>query len=186
MPQQESGRMRGFQLWINLPAREKMKPASYRDIQPAEIPVVPLPGGGRARVIAGTLMAGGQPVPGPVNGLTTEPLYVDVELPGGATFSHPARNDDNVFVYAYEGSVRVGPEGATVALPVHSAGVLSRGERIDVTADAEGARFLLLSARPLGEPVVQYGPFVMNTRDEIEQAIRDYQSGQFGRATVQA
>lgn len=174
MPQQESGRMRGFQLWINLPAREKMKPASYRDIQPHEIPAVPLPGGGRAKVIAGTLTVEGRSTPGPIQGLTTDPLYLDIELPAGATFSHPVRTADNAFLYPYEGSVSIGSAG----VKTHSAGVLSAGDRVEVTAGAEAARFILLAARPLGEPIVQYGPFVMNTREEIEQAMRDYQNGE--------
>src|SRR5438874_13475047 len=89
MPQQERGRMRGFQLWINLPAQEKMKAAGYRDIQPDEIPVVALPGGGQVKVIAGTLSLGGRTTPGPIQGLTTDPLYFDIELPAGATFTHP-------------------------------------------------------------------------------------------------
>ena len=173
MPQQESGRMRGFQLWINLPAREKMKPASYRDIQPHEIPVVPLRGGGRAKVIAGTLTLDSRSTPGPIQGLTTNPLYLDIELPAGAILSHPVRMDDNVFLYPYEGRVNIG----SASVLTHSAGVLSAGDRIEVAAGTDGARFILLAARPLGEPVVQYGPFVMNTREEIEQAMRDYQNG---------
>ena len=177
MPQQERGRMRGFQLWINLPAKEKMKPAGYRDIPAAKIPVVPLPGGGRVRVIAGTLVVNGSSTPGPMQGLATDPLYFDVELSARGIFSHPVSPDHNAFLYAYEGAVEVGAAGATRALKAHSAGVLSAGDRIEVTAAADGARFILLAGRPLREPVVQYGPFVMNTREEIEQAIRDYQSG---------
>ena len=178
MPQQEHGRMRGFQLWINLPAREKMKPASYRDIDPAEIPVASLHGGGRAKVIAGTLELDGQPVPGPIQGLSTDPLYIDVELPAGAAFTQPVPADYNAFMYVFEGSADVGAPGAAKRLGTHAAGVLASGNRVEVTAGPDGARFLLLAGRPLGEPVVQYGPFVMNTRDEIEQAIRDYQSGE--------
>ena len=177
MPQQESGRMRGFQLWINLPAREKMKPAGYRDIPAAQIPVVDLPGGGRARVIAGTLDVGGRSTQGPMQGLSTEPVYLDVELPAGAAFTHPVKSGHNVFVYVYEGGLEVGPAGSAKPLKTHSAGVLSAGDRIEVRAAKEGARFILLAGRPLNEPVVQYGPFVMNTREEIEQAVRDYQSG---------
>ena len=177
MPQQESGRMRGFQLWINLPAREKMKPAGYRDIPASQIPVVELKGGGRVRVIAGTLEAGGQATPGPMQGLTTDPLYFDVELPAGAALTHPVKSDYNVFLYVYEGGVEVGPAGAARPLKTHSAGVLAAGDRVEVRATKEGARFILLAGRPLREPVVQYGPFVMNTREEIEQAVRDYQGG---------
>ena len=177
MPQQESGRMRGFQLWINLPAREKMKRAGYRDIPASQIPVVDLPGGGRVKVIAGTLEADDRATPGPMQGLTTDPLYFDVELPAGAAFTHPVKSDHNVFLYVYEGGLEIGPAGKARPLQTHGAGVLSAGDRIEVGAAAEGARFILLAGRPLGEPVVQYGPFVMNTREEIEQAIRDYQSG---------
>lgn len=181
MPQQERGRMRGFQLWVNLPAREKMKPAGYRDLQAPEIPVVPLPGGGRVKVIAGTLVLDGQLTPGPIQGVTTDPFYIDVKLPPAGKFSHAVKSGYNVFVYPYEGSVNVGPTGAARPLDTHNAGVLSAGDRIEVSAGAEGARLLVLAGRPLHEPIVQYGPFVMNTREEIEQAIRDYQSGELTR-----
>ena len=181
MPQQEHGRMRGFQLWINLPAREKMKPAGYRDIDPAEIPVVDLRGGGRAKVIAGTLAADGRSVPGPIQGLSTDPLYLDVVLPAGAAFTQPVALGHNAFIYVFEGSASVGAPATARTLGTHAAGVLAQGDRIEASAGAEGARFLLLAGRPLGEPVVQHGPFVMNTREEIEQAIRDYQSGELTR-----
>ncbi len=183
MPQQEHGRMRGFQLWINLPAREKMKPAGYRDIGPAEIPAVPLRGGGRAKVIAGTLESDGRSVPGPMQGLATDPLYLDVELPAGAAFTQAVAGGHNAFIYVFEGSLSVGAPAAARTLVTHAAGVLGKGDRVEVTAGAVGARFLLLAGRPLGEPVVQHGPFVMNTREEIEQAIRDYQSGELTRTT---
>jgi redox-sensitive bicupin YhaK (pirin superfamily) len=181
MPQQLEGRMRGFQLWINLPAREKMKKPGYRDIAPQEIPAAALPGGARAKVIAGTLIAGRGSTPGPIQGLATDPLYLDVELPAGAVFSHPVQGDYSAFLYPFEGSLEVGPAGAARTLKRQSAGVLGPGERIEARAGTQGARFLLLAARPLGEPIVQYGPFVMNTRQEIEQAIRDYQSGELTR-----
>jgi quercetin 2,3-dioxygenase len=176
MPQHSAGRMRGFQLWLNLPAKEKMKPASYRDIPAGEIPVVKLAGGGEAHVIAGTLAQDAQRTAGPVNGatpLTTDPLYVDVHLPAGAPFSAPIPQGHNAFLYAYEGSAKIGEH----EIPHRAAGLLSDGDAVTVTAGAEGARFLLLAAKPLREPVVQYGPFVMNTRDEIEQALQDYNDG---------
>lgn len=177
MPQQERGRMRGFQLWVNLPAIEKMKPAGYRDIQAAEIPVVDLPGGGRVKVIAGTLVQGSAATPGPIQGLTTDPLYLDVELPAGATFRQPVQPGYHAFVYPFEGSVEIGPEGSRRLLKTHHAGVLSDGDRIELTAGPQGGRAIVLAGRPLLEPIVQYGPFVMNSQEEIEQAIRDYQSG---------
>ncbi|MFA4968274.1 MAG: pirin family protein [Sulfuritalea sp.] len=178
MPQQESGRMRGFQLWINLPAAEKMKPAHYRDIRPEEIPQTVLPGGGEARVIAGNIVVDGREVAGPVQGLSTEALYLDVRLPAGGNFAHAVPDGHNAFLYAYEGSVRIGQEGDSPRLSAQDAGVLSSGESVEIHADDGPASFLLLAARPLREPVVQYGPFVMNTREEIEQAIADYRDNQ--------
>lgn len=177
MPQQLEGRMRGFQLWINLPAREKMKAAGYRDIAPHEIPAVDLSGGGRVKVIAGAVEIGGAKTNGPIAGGTTDPTYLDVELPAGATYEHGVDPSYNAFIYAYEGAVTIGEGDSARRLDERSAGLLSAGDRIEAKAEAAGARFLLLAARPLREPVVQYGPFVMNTREEIEQAIRDYQSG---------
>ena len=182
MPQQTSGRMRGFQLWINLPAAEKMKPAGYRDLQPEEIPELALAGGGSARVIAGRLESGGRAVAGPIAGLSTDPTYLDLRLAAGARFAHELPDGHTAFDYPSEGSLRVGAAGAERPLPAHRAGFLSTQGRVEIAAGPEGARFLLLAARPLREPVVQYGPFVMNTREEIEQAIRDYQSGAFTRA----
>ena len=178
MPQQSEGRMRGFQLWLNLPAKEKMKPASYRDIPSEQIPTVALAGGGDVRVIAGSFEQGGKIAQGPVNGagtkLTTNPLYVDVHLPAGAELTTPIAQGHNAFLYAYEGSATIGGKD----LPHRAAGLLSDGDSVTIRAGKEDARCLLLAARPLREPVVQYGPFVMNTRDEIEQAIEDYQTGQ--------
>lgn len=187
MPQQESGRMRGFQLWINLPAAEKMKAPSYRDIQAADIPIVELAGGVRVKVIAGTLEHDGRRTDGPIRGLTTSPLYFDVELPAGAVFRHPLASELNAFVFPYEGSVAVGPADSRHDVPHRSAGVLTAGNALEIATGTIGARLIVLAARPLGEPVVQYGPFVMNTQDEIRQAIADYQSGRFGEraATVE-
>jgi redox-sensitive bicupin YhaK (pirin superfamily) len=182
MPQQEQGRMRGFQLWINLPAQEKMKPAGYRDIQAQDIPVVALANGGSVKVIAGSVVANGAKTSGPIQGLTTDPLYLDVSLPAGAQFTHVLPRDYNAFLYAYEGTVQVGPEGAQKELKTQGAGVLSAGENIALSGGADGARLILLAAKPLREPVVQYGPFVMNTREQIEQAIADYQNGTLAQA----
>jgi len=173
MPQQKEGRMRGFQLWINLPAREKMKPASYRDIPAGEIPVVALPGGAQVKVIAGQVQADGVRTEGAIRGVSTEPVYLDVVLPAGSRFEQALPEAHNAFVYAYEGSLRIGER----EVPRHAAGVLSAGSRFEAEAGPEGARFILLAGKPLREPVVQYGPFVMNTREEIEQALDDYRRG---------
>jgi redox-sensitive bicupin YhaK (pirin superfamily) len=175
MPQQTEGRMRGFQLWINLPAREKMKPAAYREIPPREIPTAALAGGGEARVIAGTLQQGDVSVSGPIGGLSTEPLYFDLRLPAGVTATIPIPATHNAFMYVYEGEAVVGEDARP--LPFRSAGLLTNGDAVRVRAGDRGAGLLLLGGRPIGEPVVQYGPFVMNTPREIEQAIIDYQRG---------
>jgi quercetin 2,3-dioxygenase len=184
MPQQEQGRMRGFQLWINLPASEKMKPAAYRDIPAAEIPVVALPHGGTAKVVAGTLDVEGRTTAGPIQGLTTAPLYLDIELPAGASVTVPTPQGHSAFVYVFEGSVAIGPAASARELGAHHVGILADGDEVTLTGGAAGGRLLLLAGHPLREPVVQYGPFVMNTREEIEQAIRDYQSGRLTDAVA--
>lgn len=188
MPQQSEGRMRGFQLWINLPSKEKMKPAQYRDIPAQQIPRVQLPSGAAARVIAGALQLDGNTVSGPVNSQesprSTDPLYLDLTLPAGVDMVVPVTAGHNAFLYVYEGEARVGEQQHSRTLPYRAAGVLSNEEeadadRVHVAGGARGAQLLLLAARPLREPVVQYGPFVMNTRQEIEQALDDYRSGRF-------
>jgi redox-sensitive bicupin YhaK (pirin superfamily) len=178
MPQQESGRMRGFQLWINLPANEKMKPASYLDIQPEEIPLVYLDNGGTVKVIAGMAHLNGKSVAGPIQGLSTAPLFLDVHLQAGQNFTQLIAEDHNAFVYPYEGKVLIGAKAEQRLLESQAAGALSAVGYAEVSAGESPASFLLLAARPLLEPIVQYGPFVMNTREEIDQAITDYQSGQ--------
>jgi len=183
MPQQESGLMRGFQLWINLPARDKMSPAGYQDIPAASLPVVEDGAGLRAVVVAGEWDHAGARAVGPVAGLATQPLFVDLALPADARLSLPLPASHNAFVYVYEGALALpasaqgGTADGTALLPARHGGVLGPGARIEAVAGAAGARCLLLAARPIGEPVVQYGPFVMNTREEIEQAVNDYQTG---------
>ena len=175
MPQQTAGRMRGFQLWINLPSREKMKPAAYRDIPSPQIPTLPLAGGGEIRLIAGDFAQGGVKSAGPIGGLSTQPQYFDVRLPAGVSVTIPTPAAHNTFLYVYEGDAVVGDDSRP--LPFRSAGLLTPGDQVEVRAGAGGAKLLLLSGKPIGEPVVQFGPFVMNTREEIEQAIADYQQG---------
>ncbi|MGD0960176.1 MAG: pirin family protein [Methylomonas sp.] len=177
MPQQESGRMRGFQLWINLPAKEKMKPAGYQDVQPEQIPVHKLAGGGEVKVIAGAAEIAGETILGPIQGISAQALFLDVRLPAGGRFELAMITDQNAVVYPYEGEVAIGPAANGRSLEAQAAGVLSGGDRIEIHAGAQAAAFLLLAARPLGEPIVQYGPFVMNTREEIEQALADYKNG---------
>ncbi|PJA41855.1 MAG: quercetin 2,3-dioxygenase [Lysobacterales bacterium CG_4_9_14_3_um_filter_62_6] len=175
MPQQTNGRLRGFQLWINLPAAEKMQPPAYRDLPARDLPMVGLLGGGEARVIAGVLTQGEQTTAGPIQGHSTAPLYLDLHLPAGSVFEASISAGHNAFVYVYDGDANVGAE--QTPLPLRAACLLSDGDQVRVGAGDHGARLLLLAAKPLHEPVVQYGPFVMNTREQIEQAISDYQNG---------
>lgn len=175
MPRQESGRMRGFQLWINLPAREKMKPASYRDLAPEMIPETPLADGGLARIIAGTFLHEESATCGPVNGISRNPVFFDIRLPAGSRFSHPLAPTSHAFLYPYQGSLIVDPDGSAASLAAHQAGILGEGDAVSVLA-TEPSAFLVLAADPIGEPIVQYGPFVMNTAEEIDQAITDYRN----------
>jgi redox-sensitive bicupin YhaK (pirin superfamily) len=180
MPQQTAGRMRGFQLWINLPAREKMKPAAYRDIPASAIPTVSLARGGEIRIIAGAFEQDGVRTTGPISGLSTQPQYYDVRLPAETSVTIATPVDQNTMLYVYEGDAVVGPDAR--ALPFRAAGLLTPGPDVIVRSGPKGVRLLLLSGKPIGEPVVQYGPFVMNTREEIEQAISDYQRGKLAVA----
>jgi quercetin 2,3-dioxygenase len=183
MPQQTEGRMRGFQLWLNLPSQEKMKPASYRDIPAGEVTSVQLDCGAIIKVIAGSLELEGSKISGPMNTadspLSTDPLYIDLHLPRDVSVELPVRDGHNAFIYLYEGDAAIGPEKSPRTLPTRAAGVLSDGDRVCVRSGEHGARLLLLAGRPLKEPVVQYGPFVMNTSAQIEQAIEDFQRGRF-------
>jgi redox-sensitive bicupin YhaK (pirin superfamily) len=176
MPQQTQGRMRGFQLWLNLPAAEKMRPAAYRDVPREQIPTVELPGVGTTRVIAGSFIHGSSQTAGPIGGSATEPVFLDVRLLPGASLEIPLPAGHNAFVYPYDGLAAVGPDRRL--LPNRAAGLLSGGDLVSLAAGPEGAGLLLLAGRPLREPVVQYGPFVMNSWEEIERAVLDYQRGQ--------
>ena len=173
MPQQEEGRMHGFQLWINLPAAEKLKDAVYRDISPEAVPEAPLPDGGLARVIAGRLDLDGTPVDGAVTGISTDPLYVDLHLPAGAATTFPVTAGHTALAYVYAGTLAIA--GETVG--ARQLARLGDGDAVRLQAGDTGARVLLLAARPLHEPVVHHGPFVMNTPEEIAQAIADYREG---------
>ena len=180
MPQQKEGRMRGFQLWLNLPAKEKMKPAGYRDIQATEIPEVALSGGVLIKVIAGEIASEDGNVVGPIHGpsqkISTDPQYWDVSLRSGAEATLPIPATHNAFLYVFEGEVLInGRDGRKV--PTHNAAILGEGDSLHISAGSRDARFLLLAGKPIGEPIVQYGPFVMNSVEEIEQALQDYRQG---------
>ena len=176
MPQQVAGRMRGFQLWINLPAADKMKPAAYQDLDPERIPRV-VQGGASVRVVAGEFApppgSGGAPVAGPIAGGATAPFYLDVGLEPGAALALATPAGHHVLAYVFEGEASVGGR----MLAKGQLGLLGDGTTLELRAGAGAARILVIGGRPLREPVVHYGPFVMNTVAEIEQAVRDFRSG---------
>ena len=175
MPEQQAGVMEGFQLWLNLPGTNKMCPPWYRDIQSAEIPELTTPAGVTLRVIAGASHG----VQGAMQRDHTEPLYLDLHFPaGGGTVSQPLPAEHNAFIYVYRGSVEVvnpAGQGATVAL--HRMAILANeGDGVTLRASS-GARALLIAGKPLNEPIAQYGPFVMNTREQLMEAVHDFQNG---------
>ena len=177
MPQVRPEGIGGLQLWLNLPAREKMTRPRYRDLAGGALAETELDGGARARVIAGEA-AGGRLV-GPVEGLAVAPKFLDVTLPAGATFREAVTRGHTAFAYVDGGEVRFGPAGTAVRAP--SLVIFGDGDLVEAVAGQGGGRFLLAAARPLGEPIARHGPFVMNTRAEIEQALRDLRSGHFIR-----
>ncbi|PKM30274.1 MAG: quercetin 2,3-dioxygenase [Gammaproteobacteria bacterium HGW-Gammaproteobacteria-11] len=177
MPQQTSGRMRGFQLWINLPAAEKMQPASYQDLPANAMNNLVLAEGGSVSMIAGTLQIEGQSVEGPIQGKSTQPLYADLHLQPGQSISLPVPETLNTMLYVYEGSLTIRGRDREAGLGRGQLGRLGSGNQLSIQAGDQGVRALLIAGKPLGEPIVQYGPFVMNSREEIEQAMRDYQGG---------
>ena len=168
MPQQTAGLMRGFQLWINLPAKEKMSAPGYQEFSPEAIPVIESDTA-TVRLLIGEY-AGRR---GRVEDAYTSVQYLDVALNAGKTFTHEMAGDLRAFVYVFEGSASLGD----TSLPKHSFAVLGEGDGVQVTAGSQGARFILVAGRPINEPIVQYGPFVMNTREEIEHAFRDFRDG---------
>ncbi len=176
MPEQEDGRLAGFQLWVNLPARDKLCDPAYHEYAADRIPVENHSSGGTIRVITGTTSAGTQ---GPVRGVVTEPLYLDVELPANAEFEEMVSPEHSAFIFGIEGEMQIGGTEGDGQIRSRELGILGDGARVTVRAGSGGARFLLVAARALHEPVARYGPFVMNTRSEIEQAIRDFNSGRF-------
>ncbi|HDZ57740.1 MAG TPA: pirin family protein [Pseudomonas xinjiangensis] len=177
MPQQDSGLMRGFQLWINLPAAEKMQPARYTDLPAAQFQTHDLPGGGTVKVIAGRFAVAGKTMEGPIQGRSTQPLYLDLQLPAGQQLALPMDEHLNALVYVYEGAVSVADERSDTLLEEKQLGRLGEGQTVMLNAGNQGVRLLLLAGKPIGEPIVQYGPFVMNKREEIEQALHDFRAG---------
>ena len=175
MPEQENGVMEGFQLWLNLPAKDKMNPPWYRDFAAAELPRYADSHGVTVQVIAGA--SGG--VTGAVQRPDTDVTFLDLDLPAGSVFEQPIAPGHNAFVCVYRGEVTIG----TQVVRRHEMAILANEATADgVRIEAgEAAKAVLLAGRPLGEPIAQYGPFVMNTADEIRQAMDDYRNGRLGR-----
>jgi redox-sensitive bicupin YhaK (pirin superfamily) len=173
MPEQNEGLMEGFQLWLNLPASDKMRDPWYRDIPNAEVPRFTLESGVTVQVIAGNTHG----VDGAVQRAGTEPLYLDIELPAGASFEQPLAAGHNAFLYVFRGEAVVGGKGVQQARMA----ILDNAEGADgvVIKASTPTRLLLIAGRPLKEPIAQYGPFVMNTQAELQQAVEDFRSGRF-------
>ena len=171
MPAQTNGQLFGFQLWLNLPAKEKMRDPWYADIPASDIPQIDLGGGNIAKLIVGEW--NGVKGAGPDRAIA--PFFADVTLAANGSVDVPVPVGHNGFIYVFEGDARVGSETVRTG----QLGVLSSGDKLHVEAEGQGARFLVVAGKPLREPIAKYGPFVMNTQDEIRHAIQDYQSGKF-------
>ena len=174
MPEQEQGLMRGFQLWINLPASEKMTAPKYQEFSAQQIPLVTQDNGAQIKVIAGVV----GDVVGPVRQPATQPIYLDVLLAASQDFEHGLPEDHNAFVYVYEGELNLVVEGEKNRIKTSELVSLTPGDCVRCEA-SETTRFIFVAGKPLNEPVARYGPFVMNTQAEIQQAIQDFQAGRF-------
>ncbi len=180
MPEQQEGRMHGFQLWLNLPAREKMTAPKYQEFGPERIPVAAPAPGVTVRAIAGRVAD----ITGPISQPATDPTYLDLSLRPGAQFVHALPPEHAVFVYVFEGAMRIGAEPEDRIVHAHELAVLGAGDEVRLSGVSEGtpdesARAILVAGRPLREPLARHGPFVMNTREELQQAFADFQSGRF-------
>lgn len=174
MPEQSVGRMRGFQLWVNLPARDKMTPPRYQEFPPERIPRVRPTPGVEVAVIAGRVDGAS----GPVRQPATEPVYLDIALEAGTRWSVDLPEGHAAMAYVFEGAVRLGAEPEPREVLAGQLAVLGGGATVQLAADT-AARLLLIAGRPLREPVARHGPFVMNTRQELMQAFVDFQQGRF-------
>ncbi|MDF3020311.1 MAG: pirin [Steroidobacteraceae bacterium] len=174
MPEQTEGKMRGFQLWLNLPARDKMAEPNYQEFGPDKLPVVER-AGVNVKVIAGQVDG----TVGPVRQPATDPTYLDLRIDAGAAFTLPLPVGHSAFIYVYEGSAAVGTGRDAAVIEAQELAVLGDGSEVRLEGRAARTRAILVAGRPLREPVARYGPFVMNTREEIMQAFSDYQTGKF-------
>jgi len=175
MPEQLEGRMRGFQLWVNLPAREKMTDPRYQEFAPDHLPQVRPAEGVLVKLIAGEVDG----VRGPIEQPATDPVYLDITLAADATWEHGLPQGHNAFAYVFEGAATVGEGDDARPLESQEMAVLGGGDVFKVTGGHGGARLILVAGKPLLEPVARYGPFVMNTKQEVMQAFVDFQEGRF-------
>jgi len=172
MPQQKDGKLHGFQMWVNLPKKDKMVPPRYQDFQKDQIPVVKTNSGVEVKIMAGE----SQGVKGAVSGIATSPLYLDISVPPSTTFVHPVDPEHNAWCYVIDGVGFFGKDSEKVEKSTLALTKMD-GNEITVTTKTSAVRFLLASARPLLEPMERYGPFVMNTKAELYQAFEDFQNG---------
>ncbi|KQZ55855.1 MULTISPECIES: pirin family protein [unclassified Lysobacter] len=175
MPEQHEGRMRGFQLWVNLPARDKMTDPRYQEFAPERIPLLQPADGAAVKVIAGRV----GDTDGPIAQPATDPVYLDIALDAGAQWQHALPEGHNAFVYVYEGAAAIGDGVDAREVEAQELAVLAGGEVLKLRAGAADTRAILVAGRPLREPVARYGPFVMNTKQEVMQAFVDFQEGKF-------
>ncbi|MCC7632717.1 pirin family protein [Stenotrophomonas rhizophila] len=175
MPEQESGRMRGFQLWVNLPARDKMTAPKYQEFAPERIPQATPADGVQVKVIAGQV----GDTTGPIVQPATDPLYLDITLAAHTGWDYRLPPGHNAFAYVFEGGMTVGQDADARPVARQELAVLGGGELLQLQAGADGARLILVAGRPLREPVMRHGPFVMNTKQELMQAFVDFQEGRF-------
>ena len=181
MPEQQEGLLKGFQLWVNLPAKAKMSEPSYQEFLPESTPLERRENGTKIRVIAGKTNEG---TVGPVVNSHTYPTYMDISLPANTAIEQDLINDHNAFIYVIEGDIQVQDtdaiDTATNKVVAKNLAVLSKGANVKIKSNREGARFLLIAGQPLNEPIARMGPFVMNTQAEIRQAFNDFHNGKFG------
>jgi redox-sensitive bicupin YhaK (pirin superfamily) len=179
MPEQVDGRMEGFQLWLNLPAARKMTEPAYSDIGPADIPLITLPEGVRVKVIAGEYVSADRAIRqnGAVTRDVTEPLFLDFQFDQSAQIQCQVPAGHNAFVYVCDGQLELGENGQL--LSAKKMAILSDGEHLSISGDG-GSHAILIAGKPLNEPIAQHGPFVMNTREELMQAVQDLQAGELG------
>ncbi len=175
MPQVRPEGVAGFQLWVNLPAKQKMIAPRYQNIHANEIAEIRRDGGAKVRVIAGSVDG----VAGPISGIAAEPMYLDVSIAPHGSFNLPIPRGHSAFSYVFEGEGRFGPEDRTVMGP--RLVVWDDGDSVEARTEESAVRFLLVSGKPLDEPIARYGPFVMNSQDEIEQTLRELQAGTFAQ-----